>query len=140
MLMVKRPSSPTWQPFANEINQLGIKVAAPACDVIDAEALQSAFAHCADEGMPPIKVHACCVVTLPVVADAAAEKREQHEEAVAKHHGGLDTDMDLDPDEEAVAKLHGGLDTGNTSRNALARRRQARGPAASSIDVGMMLQ
>lgn len=47
--------APAAQALANELGQLGVRVAAPPCDVSDADALKSALAQCADEGMPPIK-------------------------------------------------------------------------------------
>ncbi|KAH6626290.1 phenolpthiocerol synthesis polyketide synthase ppsA [Chaetomium sp. MPI-SDFR-AT-0129] len=148
-------ASPAAQSLASELSQLGVRVAAPACDVSDPSALASALAYCSEtEKFPPIRG---CIQGAMVLRDSIIENMTH-----ADYHAALR------PKVAASWNLHaqlpqtpGSLDffvllsslggvignsgqsnyaAGNTYQDALARHRHARGLPASALDVGMMMQ
>jgi hypothetical protein len=139
------------QTLANELRQLGVKVAAPPCDVSDADALRSALAHCAEEGMPPIKG---CIQAAMVLRDSIFENMTHADfhtalrpkvQASWNLHTQLPTDMGFFILLSSLGGVIGNSGqsnyaAGNTYQDALARHRTAIGLPAASLDVGMMLQ
>lgn len=139
------------QTLANELEQLGVRVAAPPCDVSDADALQSALAHCADQGMPPIKG---CIQAAMVLRDSILENMTHADfhtalrpkvQASWNLHAQLPTDLSFFILLSSLGGVVGNTGqsnyaAGNTYQDALARHRTALGLPAASLDVGMMLQ
>ncbi|KAK4242263.1 hypothetical protein C8A03DRAFT_40391 [Achaetomium macrosporum] len=144
-------STPAAQNLANELARQGVKVAAPPCDVSDADALRAALAHCADESMPPIKG---CIQAAMVLRDSIFENMTHADfhaalrpkvQASWNLHAQLPADLSFFILLSSLGGVIGNSGqsnyaAGNTYQDALARHRIARGLPAASLDVGMMLQ
>lgn len=143
--------APASQTLANELNEMGVKVAAPPCDVSSAGALRDALARCADEGMPPIKG---CIQAAMVLRDSIFENMTHADFHAAlrpkvQASWNLHSQLPIDLGFFILLSSLGGVignsgqsnyAAANTYEDALARHRIARGLPAAALDVGMMLQ
>ncbi|KAK4161309.1 hypothetical protein QBC43DRAFT_97854 [Cladorrhinum sp. PSN259] len=140
------------QSLADELARLGVNIAAPSCDVSDADALRLALADCTNNrGMPPVKGCVQCAMVLRdsifqnmTHADFHAALRPKVQ-ASWNLHKQLPADLSFFILLSSLAGLAGNSGqsnyvAGNTYQDALARHRLVRGQSAASIDVGMMVQ
>lgn len=153
--------------FLLELKQLGVKVAAPPCDVTDIASLQKVLEQCAID-MPPIKgcvqgsmvLRVCEPFQLGQVSllltkskDAIFEKMSFHDWRLATGckiagswnlHTLLPRDLDffiMLSSASGIVGLRGQANyaAGNTYMDALARHRVACGERAVSLDLGALI-
>ncbi|KAG8157863.1 hypothetical protein KVR01_012135 [Diaporthe batatas] len=141
------PKSKTAQELVKELEQAGVTVRTPQCDVSNSSALIAALDQCKD--MPPIKG---CLQATMVLQDTLFEKMtwDQWSKSIQSKvpstwnlHSHLPRDLDFFIMLSSAAGIVGSMGqsnyaAGNTYQDGLAAHRLALGEAALSIDLGWM--
>ncbi|PVH93340.1 ketoacyl-synt-domain-containing protein [Periconia macrospinosa] len=148
LLSRKGPVSAEALCLLQELENQGVSVSAPACDIADADALHDAIFRCGQE-FPPIRG---CINSTMVIKDSFFERMEFDGwlEGVRPKVAGswnlhqfLPDDMDFFIMLSSVSGITGfGAQTnyaaGNSYQDALARYRVSRGQQALALDLGWM--
>ncbi|RWA07367.1 hypothetical protein EKO27_g7737 [Xylaria grammica] len=132
-----------------ELQEQGIHVAAPKCDVSSAQMLSAALTECALDGMPPVKG---CINAAMVLQDAVFDNMTHAQWDLTVRSKVL-TSLNLDkalPQSldffvllSSLAGIHGSIAQSNyaagcSAQDALARHRVARGQKGIALDLGWM--
>ncbi|KAH8668644.1 fatty acid synthase S-acetyltransferase [Xylariales sp. PMI_506] len=133
-----------------ELENAGVRVATPQCDVSDAESLHKALDECTYAGMPPIRG---CIQSAMVLRDAIFMNMsiDDYQSAIKPKvqaswnlHNCLPKDLDFFILLSSVSNIIGNrgqtnYNAGNSFQDAVARHRVMNGLKGTSIDLGTIL-
>ncbi|KAI0405747.1 hypothetical protein F4802DRAFT_561870 [Xylaria palmicola] len=132
-----------------ELQEQGIHVAAPKCDVSSAQMLSNALEECTLEGMPPVKG---CINAAMVLQDAVFDNMTHAQwdltvrskvQTSLNLHKALPRSLDFFVLLSSLAGIHGSIAQSNyaagcSAQDALARHRVACGLKGVAFDLGWM--
>lgn len=134
----------------HDLEELGVRVATPRCDVSDLDSLRRALNECSAAGMPPIKG---CIQGAMVLRDSTFANMTVDDYYTALRpkldgswnlHNELPKDLDFFILLSSISAIVGNrgqsnYNMGNSFQDALARYRVLNGLKATALDLGMVL-
>ncbi|KAJ5595529.1 uncharacterized protein N7459_001737 [Penicillium hispanicum] len=136
--------------LVRDLEELGVRVATPPCDVSDLNSLRCALSECSAVGMPPVKG---CIQGAMVLRDSTFANMTVDDYYVALRpkfdgswnlHNELPKDLDFFILLSSISTIVGNrgqsnYNMGNTFQDGLARYRVLNGLKATALDLGMVL-